>query len=134
MPTLHAIGGDGVVADGGAGEQSAHGVGDGREGLVLGELAQPAGHRLAWRTNPLPRKTSRNRIIGVLLAVSTLLAAKPERDGQPDQREGEQGQDPDRGEPLERPGAGVESETEGDADEDGRARPGFGSGCRARAR
>ena len=92
-------GGDGVVANRSAGEQSAHGVGDGGEGLVLSELAQPGG-MVAVGTKPLLRNGSRIRIIGVLLAVSTLLAAKPERDGQPDQREGEQGQDPDRGQPM----------------------------------
>src|ERR1035441_3599476 len=37
---------DGVVPNGSVGEQSAHGVDDRGEGLVLGELTQPAGHRL----------------------------------------------------------------------------------------
>ena len=39
-------GDDGVVADGAASEQGAHGVGDGGEGLVLGELPEP---RISWR-------------------------------------------------------------------------------------
>ena len=77
MPTLQATAATALRADRGPGEQAAHGLGDRGEGLVLGELraARPAWWRA--RTKPLPRNGSRVRNIGVLLAVSTLLAARP---------------------------------------------------------
>ena len=87
------------------------------KGWYSANWRSPAGI-VAVGTNPLPRKGSRIRIIGVLLAVSTLLATSPSATASQISREGEQGQDPDRGEPVEWPGAGVEPEAERDADED----------------
>src|SRR5215471_14578772 len=111
-------GGDGVAANGGAAEQSAHGVGDGGEGLVLGELAQARwhggrGHEAAAKEQQ--QEQDHRGVAGGLDA----LGGKPQRDGQPDQREGEQGQYPDRGHPVQRSGSRAESEAEGDPDEDG---------------
>ncbi len=51
-------------------------ISDRGEGLVLGELTQPAGHRLGPR-ELAAEEHEQEQIIGVLLAVSTLLAAEP---------------------------------------------------------
>ena len=67
---------DGVGTDRAAGEQAPDGLDDRRERLVLSELAQ-AGGRVEIRTKPPDRNGSSVRNIGVLLAVSTLLAARP---------------------------------------------------------
>ena len=120
MPTLHAIATHRVGADMGAGEQATQGFGDGRERLVGGELAQTVRHR--GRGNEAASQERQQgqdhrRVAGRLDA----LRGQPKCGRQPDQREGEEREQPDRGQPVERIRGRPEAERDGDAEHDGDA-------------
>jgi hypothetical protein len=74
-PDAPGDGGDRVRPGAGTAEQPAYRLGDGGEGLVLGELAQPGWHGRGGH-EAAAEEGSKVSTMGVLLAVSTVLAAR----------------------------------------------------------
>ena len=96
----------------------------GEKGSYWENCRSPSG-MVAVRTNPLPRKGSRIRNMGVLLAVSTLLAARPRATASQISANANRTSTPIVASHANRPGCGAESETEGDPDKDGHSGQGL---------
>ena len=103
MPTLQATAAIAWLPTGAADEQSADGLGDRGERLVLGELAQPGRQGGGGDEAAAEERQQGEEHRGVAGRLDAL-GGQAERDGEPDEGEGEQRQHADGGEPLERAG------------------------------
>ena len=97
----------------------------GVNGWYCGELSEPGRHR-GDEHEAAAEEGQQGEEHRCVARGLDALGGEAERGGEPDQREREQRQDADRGEPLERAGGGAEAERDGDAEHDAEAERGFG--------
>ena len=119
MPAHQATARTALLPIGVPSQQAAQRLDDGREGLVLGEPAHAGRHRVGG-DEPAAEERQQHQGHRQVARGLDALAHQAERDRQPGEREGDQREDADRGDPLDRAGGGPEADEQRDADDDRR--------------
>jgi sugar diacid utilization regulator len=117
-------GDDRVVPDRGARQQAPQGLDDGREGLVLGERAQPGGHRLGG-DEAAAQEGQHHQERGQVAGRLRIAGDQAEYHRQPRDREGDHGDGAEDAQPGQRARGRPEAERQRDTKDNGAAEQGM---------